>query len=105
MSATLRIHRGYASPQRVVVLGGRKIGQLSEEIVEFPVEPGEHVLTVRLGYSEATTRFRAMPGDTVEVKVCVKPAAPEPHDGPVDLELVMHSPYKNAHEGALGRTD
>ena len=80
------------------------MGQLSEDVMEFPVEPGEHVLTVRLGMSEATTRFRAQPGDTVEVKVCVKSTDPEPHDGPVDLELVMHSPYKNAHEGALGRS-
>lgn len=105
MSATLRIHRGYASPERVVVLGGKKVGRLSEEIVEFSVEPGEHVLTLRLGFSEATTRFRAVANDTIEVKVHVQPDHHEPHDSPLDLKLVMRSPYQHAHEGSLGRTD
>ncbi len=105
MSATLRIHRGYASPERLVVLGGKTVGRLSEEVVEFPVEPGEHVLTLKLGLSESTTRFRAVANDTVEVKVKVLPDHHEPHDSPVDLQLVMHSPYTHATEGALGRTD
>lgn len=105
MSATLRIHRGYASPEREVLLGGKKMGQLTDEVVEFPVEPGEHLLTLKLGFSEATTRFRAAAGDTVEVKVNVHPDPTEPHDGPVELELVLQSPYKHAHEGQLGRHD
>lgn len=100
MAVTLRIHRGYASPERVVLLGTDRLGHLEHEVNDFLVDPGRHVIELGVGpYHGLPTSFEAMDGTLLEFKVVEDPDAILPMflGGAVKLERVPQ-----AHEHQVG---
>lgn len=76
MSATLRIHRGLCSKERVLTIGGRAVGTLAEEVNDFDITPGDHVLSLNLGiYHSVPTHVRVTDGTVVEFKAVENPDA------------------------------
>lgn len=91
MSTTLRIHRGFASPERVVLLGGRELGRLENEVNDYAIEPGKHLIELGLGvYHSLPTVFVARPGEVLEFKAVENPDAILPIllGGAIKLERV-----------------
>lgn len=79
MSSTVRIHRGTASPERVFLLGHEAMGRLVDEITDFEVPAGEHVLSLRLGpFHSVATKFRIDEGVVLELRVTDNPSAVAP---------------------------
>lgn len=76
MSATLRIHRGFASADRVVMLGSTALGPLSQEVNDFAIPEGRHVVSLKLGrYNSVATGVTVKDGDLVELKTVENPDA------------------------------
>lgn len=91
MSATLRIHRGLCSADRVLTIGGKKVGSLSEEVNDFEITPGDHVLSLNLGiYHSVPTHVRVADGTVVEFKAVENPDAllPVLQGGFIKLERI-----------------
>lgn len=79
MAATLHIHREYASPERVVLLGDQPIGALVDAVTVFVIPPGDHFVSVRLGkYRSSPHRIRAYEGSEIHLHVEDNPDAPLP---------------------------
>ena len=67
MSATIRIHRGPSSPDRILLVGRDEVARLTDEITDVTASAGEHVLSTRLGiYHGVATKFRVKEGDVLE---------------------------------------
>lgn len=76
MSALLRVHRGWASPDRVLMLANTELGPLTGDVNEFTVPAGDHLLSLKLGpYHSLTTSFKVGDGDTLELTVVENPDA------------------------------
>ncbi len=100
MAVTLRIHRGYASPERVVLLGKERLGHLDHEVNDFRVSPGRHVLELGVGpYHGLPTSFDAVDGSLLEFKAVEDPDAILPMflGGAIKLEQVPH--VRERHDG------
>ncbi len=70
MSATLRIHRGPASPDRIILLDGHEVGALVEEITDIAVPEGRHLVALKLGpYHSMATTVGVQNGDVVDLTV------------------------------------
>ena len=79
MSAILRIHRGAASPERSIVIGEKHVGHLTEPITDVEVEPGRHVVRVKMGiYTSEAITITPRDGDIIEVQVEENPNAEAP---------------------------
>ena len=50
MSTTVRVHRGRACPDRIVMVRGQRVGRPEGEVNDYETTPDSHVLMVRLGY-------------------------------------------------------
>ncbi|MBK7723566.1 MAG: hypothetical protein IPI32_15535 [Austwickia sp.] len=50
MTATLRIHRGTASPERVLMVGDVPLGPLDADVTQWQVPAGKHIIGLHLGY-------------------------------------------------------
>lgn len=97
MTATLRIHRGPASPERAIILGDKEVGHLREEVTDIVLDPGTHVVRVRLGiYSSEALRFKARDGDLVEVTV---------EDNPDAFAPVLQGGFLRIHRDRAPITD
>lgn len=99
MSTTLRIHRGHASPERVVMLGQHALGRLEHEVNDFEIEPGKHVVELRLGmFHSLPTVFVAVDGAVLELKVVENPDAILPilQGGAIKLEPYVEPPAHHA---------
>ncbi len=95
MAVTLRIHRGTASPDRVVLVSKAPVGRLEDEVNEFVIEHGHHVLELQLGrYHGLPTSFTARDGDLLEFKAVEDPDAVLPLilGGAIKLERITHPP-------------
>mgnify|MGYP006889690462 CR=1 FL=1 len=89
MSSTLRIHRGHASHKRVVMLGTRELGRLDNEVNDFEIEPGKHLVELRMGmYHSLPTVFVVAEGQVLELKAVENPDAILPifQGGAIKLE-------------------
>lgn len=76
MSATIRIHRGPASPERVLLLDSAEVGPLSEETTDFAVPPGHHLIALALGrYHSVATYITLAEGQLMELTVEENPDA------------------------------
>ncbi len=70
MPATLHIHREFASPDRVVLLGDQRLGVLSEDDNVFEVPVGKHVVSLLLGHYRSTPHLiRAYDGAEIHLHV------------------------------------
>lgn len=70
MPATLRIYRGPASSDRVLLLDAHELGTLREEVTDFQIPVGWHVISLALGhFHSVATRVRFSEGDLVELTV------------------------------------
>ncbi len=70
MSATLRINRGSASPERVLYLGTEPLGRLDESVMDFDIPTGRHLVYLRIGpYHNVVTFVEARPDEVVELTV------------------------------------
>lgn len=70
MSATLRIHRGPASPDRVILLDGHDVGVLAEEVTDIAVPEGRHLVALKLGpYHSMATTISVQRGEVVDLIV------------------------------------
>lgn len=79
MSALLRILRGDGSSERVVTLNERVLGPLAQEVNEFEIEPGHHVLNTRLDIYHGNARgINAKDGAVLEYIVRTDPDTPLP---------------------------
>lgn len=68
MSATVRVHRGNYSADRYLVMGSKKLGQLTDEITEFTVPPGEHLFSLTLGFYHSVGSWVTLhDGDVVDL--------------------------------------
>ncbi len=102
MSSTFRIHRGPSSPDRILLVGREEVGPLSDEVTDFTVSAGEHVLSLRLGpYHSVSTKFRIAEGEILELIVADNPDAVVPmvQGGFVKLELL----HPSAHRARLAQ--
>lgn len=91
MAATLRVRRGTASPDRVVMMGDTRLGSLTDEVMEFEIPPGDHVLSLELGrYHSIPTHVVVDDGAVLELQVVQNPDAVLPlvQGGFVRLERV-----------------
>ncbi len=78
-SGTLRIHRGPASPDRVLMVGTTEMGLLSEPVTDFTVPTGHHLVGLKLGsYHSVATYVTLREGATVELTVEENPEAIAP---------------------------
>lgn len=69
-SALLRVHRGPASPDRIVVYGTKPLGPLTDEITEFWVAPGHHLVSLKLGlHHSVATWVKLGPGQVLDLVV------------------------------------
>lgn len=69
-TAVLRVHRGPASPERVVVYGTTPLGALTEEITEFTVPPGHHLVSLKLGFHHSVATWVTLrPGQVLDLVV------------------------------------
>ena len=69
-SAVLRVHRGPASPDRVVVYGTTPLGPLADEITEFRVSPGHHLVSLKLGFHHSVATWVTLrPGQVLDLVV------------------------------------
>lgn len=76
MSATLRIHRGPASPERVLLFDTDELGPLSQEVTDFTVPSGHHLISLKLGrYHSVTTRVVLADGQLLDMTVEENPDA------------------------------
>ncbi|MDO5697910.1 MAG: hypothetical protein Q4G51_08040 [Dermatophilus congolensis] len=76
MSATLRIHRGPASPDRVLLVDGHEMGTLSEEVTDFSVPLGRHLIALKLGiYHSVATSIVVADGQVLDLTVEDNPDA------------------------------
>lgn len=72
MSATLRIHRGFASPHRAVLVDGLRIGTLSDDITLWAIDAGHHVVNTALGeYRGDAARVDLIDGEVCHLEVVV----------------------------------
>lgn len=97
MSATIRIHRGPSSPDRILLVGRDEVARLTDEITDVTVSAGEHVLSTRLGiYHGVATKFRVKEGDVLELIVADNPDAVAPlvQGGFVKLEPLNPSAHR-----------
>lgn len=70
MTATLRIHRGPAHKDRILLLDAQKIGHLTGDVTEFEVEKGQHTVSLGLGiYHSVATHLNVHDGDVVDLYV------------------------------------
>lgn len=70
MPATVRVHRGPASDQRVLVMGSERLGPLSEPITVFTVPEGRHLFSLELGrYHSVGSWVTLTTGDEVDLVV------------------------------------
>lgn len=91
MSATLRIHRGLCSAERVLTIDGKQVGSLAEEVNDFEITPGDHVLSLNLGfYHSVPTHVRVTDNTVIEFKAVENPDALLPilQGGFIKLERV-----------------
>lgn len=92
---TLRIHRGNASSHRVVMLGKKELGRLEEEVNDFEVPIGSHVVELALGnFHGMPTKFRIHEGEVLEFRAVEDPDAILPIflSGTIKLKKVTHPP-------------
>lgn len=76
MSAKLRIHRGPASQERELLLGPHHLGKLTEEVTEFDIPPGRHMVSLALGFEHSVaTHIEARDGEVVDLRVEENPEA------------------------------
>ena len=76
MTARLRIHRGYAPADAVVMLETGELGPLSGDVSEFDVPAGTHILSLKIGYlSGMPTRITVPPRTVLEMSVIDNPDA------------------------------
>lgn len=69
-TAVLRVHRGPASPDRVVMYGTTSLGTLTDEITEFTVPPGRHLVSLKLGFHHSVaTWVKLAPGQVLDLVV------------------------------------
>lgn len=69
-SALLRVHRGSASADRVVVYGTTPLGPLRDEVNEFWVAPGHHLVSLKLGFHHSiATWVKLGPGQVLDLTV------------------------------------
>lgn len=68
--ATLRIHRGPASPERVLFFDNTELGRLAEATSDFTVPSGHHLVGLRFGpYHSLSTHVALVQGGLVELTV------------------------------------
>lgn len=95
MSAILRIHRGHASPDRILMMGRQELGPLSNEVTDFTVPAGAHVIQLKLGhYHSVATQVDLAEGAVLDLKVVENPDAVLPllQGGFVKLEKSEPAP-------------
>lgn len=79
MSAILRVHRGPAKPERILIVDGKEVGTLSEETNDFTISAGTHIVTLKVGvYHSVATRIKVTEGEVLEMTVEVNPDALAP---------------------------
>lgn len=91
MTALLRILRGDGSSERVVTLNEKVLGPLAQEVNEFVIDCGHHVLNTRLDIYHGNARaINAKEGAVLEYVVLADPDTPLPllQGGFVRLEPV-----------------
>lgn len=70
MTATLRIHRGPAHKDRMLLLDAQKLGHLTDAVTEFEVAQGKHTVSLSLGiYHSVATHLHVHDGDVVDLYV------------------------------------
>ncbi|MCA0437298.1 MAG: hypothetical protein M9891_06700 [Austwickia sp.] len=76
MSATLRIHRGHASADRILMVGSDELGRLAEAVTTFTVPAGHHVIRLKLGpYHSVATQVEVAEGAVLDLKAVEDPDA------------------------------
>ena len=69
-TAVLRVHRGSASADRVVVYGTTPLGTLTDEVTQFTVPPGRHLVSLKLGFHHSVATWVTLrPGQVLDLVV------------------------------------
>lgn len=76
MNAVIRVHRGYASPERVFMMESTQLGRLESEVTDFTVPAGHHVFSLKLGHLHSVqTHVELDHGAVLELKAVENPGA------------------------------